>query len=158
MGAEEYTVTGYLTPDSKGLVLDNADRLVRIIRHLKDIPLEITFKKFYRKRSLAQNRWIWGVCVPAVIRWIKETQGETHDKETIYAYLRIRVIGQTVTIKRVMGVDIITTDGKRFSAMTTIEFSEAVEQIVQYYAERGMAIPLPQPKTNNLITDFLHDD
>lgn len=158
MSNEEYTVTGYLSPDCKSLEIDHSDSLARIFRVLKGIQLEISFKKFYRKRSLAQNRWMWGVCVPTVQQWLYETKGENHDKEAIYTFLRVRVVGDEPRIEEFMGEEVIYLTGKRFSQMNTVEFSDAVEKIVNYFANRGLEIPLPKPKTNNLITDYVDED
>jgi hypothetical protein len=40
--------------------------------------------------------------------------------------------------------------------MNTLEFSDAVEKIVQYFADRGLEIPLPEGE--NTLNDFLKDD
>ena len=153
----EFTVKGKLSPDCQSLEIENAYRISRMFRHLQDIDLEIVFKKFYKKRSNAQNRWIWGPCVSmTLIPWYKENEGVTYTKEGIYAFLRTHVVGQEVVIEHIGGVDVAVIHGKRFSQMTTVEFSDAVEKIVLYYAERGLEIPLP--KDDNLITDFLTDD
>lgn len=151
-------VMGQLSPDCHSLVIDNGSRIARMFKHLADVPLEITFKKFYRKRTLAQNRWIWGICVPAVMQWLWEDEGIRYSKEAVYAYLRIKVLKQEVQIISIMGFDVPVIEGKRFSAMTTIEFSDSVEVIVLHYAEQGREVPLPKPKTNNLLTDHINDD
>lgn len=154
MTNQDYTVSGTLSPDGRSLEITNAPRAVRLWKHLIGVDLEITFKKFYRKRSLAQNRWIWGVCVPTVIQYLLDTTGVHHSKEAVYSFLRMVVIGNEAWVETIDGQDVIYITGKRFSQMTTKEFSEAVEKIVAYYAEREVEIPLPKPKTNNLITDY----
>jgi len=154
MNDNEFTVVGELSPDGQSLVIANSRLAKRLWKNLMGVQLEITFKKFYRKRSLAQNRWIWGVCVLQIRQWLMDTKGEEHSKEAIYAFLRTVVIGDTMWVETIEGQDIIYLSGKRFSQMNTKEFSDAVEKIVVYYAERGLEIMLPKPKTNNLITDY----
>jgi hypothetical protein len=154
MANQDYTVSGELSPDGRSLVIANAARAVRLWKHLIGVELEINFKKFYKKRSLAQNRWIWGVCVPTVIQFLYDTEGVVHSKEAVYSFLRTRVLGDEAWVETIEGQDTIYLGGKRFSQMTTKEFSEAVEKIVAYYLERDVEIPLPIPKTNNLITDY----
>ncbi|KKN85553.1 hypothetical protein LCGC14_0278760 [marine sediment metagenome] len=154
---EEITVVGELSPDGQNLVISNSFRAKRLWKHLQGTQLEITFKKFYRKRSLAQNRYIWGVCVPDVIRFLVDTTGVEHSKEAVYSFLRTRVIGNEMWVETIDDQDIIFLSGKRFSQMNTKEFSDAVEKIVLYYAERGLKIRLPKPKTNNFITDYEQD-
>ena len=152
----EYQLTGKLTPDCKGLELDFASDIVRVLYQIKDIPLDITIKKFHRQRSLAQNAWMWGICIPTIRAFMKECNGSCPSAEGVYAYLRINIVGQEVIIEEIDGHDIPVVSGKRFSQMTTIEFSEAVEKIVLHYAEQGLEIPLPQPKTNNFLGDIVH--
>lgn len=129
--------------------------IVRILRLHADVPLEINIKKSRRQRTVAQNAWMWGVCIVTIRAWMLETTGETPSKEAIYAFLRIKVIGHEVVIEEVNGVEIPVVSGKRFSAMTTVEFSEAVDKIVLYYAELGLEIKLPIPKSNNYYTDYI---
>jgi len=150
----EITVVGELSPDGQSLVIANSARAKRLWKHLQGTQLEITFKKFYRKRSLAQNRWIHGICVIDVMQFLLETTGVLHSKEAVYAFLRTRVIGNEMWVETIDDQDVIFLSGKRFSQMNTKEFSEAVEKIVAYYAERGLEIRLPVPKTNNLISDY----
>lgn len=154
MSSDVFTVVGELSPDGQSLVIANSALAKRLWKHMGGMQLEIVFKKFYRKRSLAQNRWIWGICVPQVMQFYIDTTGVKHSKEAMYAFLRTKVVGDEMWVEEVEGHDIIFLSGKRFSQMTTKEFSEAVEKIVAYYAERDLEIMLPKPKTNNLITDY----
>jgi len=157
MNNQEFNVKGRLSDDSQSLIIENAYRVSRMFRHLKDTDLEIVFKKFFNKRSNRQNKWLWGICISmTLIPWYLENEGITYTKEALYAFLRTRVVGQDVVVETIDGVDVMVISGKRFSQMTTVEFSNAVEKIVLYYAERGLEIPLP--KDDNLLTDFLTDD
>jgi len=151
----EFTVTGKLNDDLTALIIDNGPGIKRLLFYLKDDILEITFKKFRRQRSLAQNSWLWGVCIPTVRAWMKETTGECPSAEAMYAFFRISIVGHEVIIETINGKDIPVVTGKRFSQMNTVEFSESVEKIIRYYAELGLEIPLPVPKTNNYITDHV---
>ena len=150
----EITVVGELSPDGQSLVISNAVKAKRLWKHLQGIQLEIVFKKFYKKRTNLQNRYIWGVLVPDVIQFLHETTGILHSKEAVYTFLRIRVIGNEMWVETIDNQDVIYLAGKRFSQMTTKEFSEAIEKIVAYYAERGLEIRLP--KDNCLVTDYTH--
>ena len=154
----EYTFTGKLSADCRSLLIDSAEQIARILQPIRENVLEITIKKFFRQRSLAQNAWMWGVCIPTIRAWMKERTGSCPSAEAIYAFLRIKVVGHEVIIEDVNGIDVPVVTGKRFSQMTTVEFSESVDKIVLYYAEQDLEIPLPKPKTNNYITDFAKDE
>lgn len=120
---------------------------------LIDTPVILGIEKHRKQRSKRQNRYIWGVVVPIIRRWIKETQGETISKDQAYAYIRMGILGDEPIIKTVAGVETITMENKRLSQRTTKEFAENVEEIVQIMAERGCHIPLPNEE--NLLTDIL---
>lgn len=117
----------------------------------KSVILEVS--KYYRNRTNRQNRYIWGVMVPIIQRWILETQGEKVTKDQAYMYLRMGVLEEKPVITEIAGTEVITFESKRFSRMNTKEFSEAIEEVIAIMAERGCAIPLPNEE--NLITDFL---
>lgn len=155
MSAEfDYTFTGKLSPDCKSLEIDFASSIARQLYPIKDVQLQINITKFHRNRTIAQNNYIWGVVIPTVRAWMREMNGECPSKEGLYAFLRIGVVGQEVVIETIDGVDTPIVSGKRFSEMTTVEFAEAIDKIVLHYANKGLEIQLPQPKTNNYITDF----
>lgn len=150
---------GSMTPDF-GLEIMDAKLMSRVLKQFQETekPLEITISIFHRQRSLAQNRWMWGVCVPVVKGWLKETQGENYTKDEVYYYLNGTVLRQKPEIKEILGEEVIVLTGKRFSQMTTTEFSDAVDEIVAYFAERGLEIPMPVPGSNNLLSDYLKDE
>lgn len=87
---------------------------------------------------------------------MKERTGSCPSHEAMYAFLRLKVIGEEVVIEEIDGIEVPVIKGKRFSQCTTKEFSERVEKIVAYYAEQGLEIPLPQPKSNNYLNEIVH--
>ena len=150
---DEITVLARLSPDMNSLVISHADKLGRLFRPLKDDDLEVTVKKFYRQRSAAQNRWMWGVCIPSIQAWMKESGMAVPSKEGLYAYLRTAIVGHEMVIENIGGIDIPVLHGKRFSQMNTVEFSGAVEKIILFYAELGFQLPLPERE--NLTENFI---
>lgn len=155
---DDITLQAKLSADLKSLLIVHADKLGRVLAQYREDDLEVTVKKFYRQRTAAQNRWIWGVCIPQIRAWKKENEGETPSAEALYAFLRVRVVGHEMVIEDIDGYETPILKGKRFSQMSTVEFSDAVEKIVQYYAEKGLEIKLPKEGTNNLPTDYLKDE
>jgi hypothetical protein len=152
----DITVSGKLSEDCKSILIDNVQSILRILYVHKDTPLEINLKKFHRERTSAQNRYCWGVMIPCVRAWQLETTGECSSKDALYAFFRIKIIGDEPTVENVDGVDVIILGGKRFSQCTTVEFAERVDKIIVYYAERGLTIPLPVAGTNNTLSDFVN--
>jgi len=156
---KEITLLGKMDEDFRVLFQD-VRLFTRLLQPFQetDKPLEITISIHRRQRSLAQNRWMWGVCVPTVLGWLKDTQGEKYTKDEVYYYINAKAVGRTPVIKEIAGEEVIILEGKRFSQMTTLEFSEAVDKIVAYFDERGLTIHLPKEGTNNLLSDYLKDE
>lgn len=127
----------------------------RIIIGLFGYNLEIKVQPHRSKRSLAQNRYIWGVVVPCVRAWLKETEGKVWEKEEVYVWLRTGVLGDTVKITEIMGTQVLTMTGKRFSAMNTKEFTVAVETLMQKLAFQGCVVP--EPRQDNFLQEFIMD-
>jgi hypothetical protein len=82
----EYFFTGYLNDDCSDITFEYQHLFKRTLSHLKGKRLDITIKESKIKRSLAQNRWLWGVCHKTVINFIKESQGDVYDAETIHDF------------------------------------------------------------------------
>ena len=145
--------------DDFSISLMDAHRMGRILIPFAetDKPLEITISIHRRQRSLAQNRYIWGVVVPTVMGWLLDTQGEKFTADEVYYYIN-SILRRKPVFKEMAGEEVIIMEGKRFSQMTTKEFAEAVDEIVAYFDERGLEIKLPKKGTNNLLSDFLNDD
>lgn len=153
---KEFTVVGNLNEDCSAILIQFFKPLAKVIKSLRGEDLEVTFKKIRYNRSAAQNRYMWGVVVPTVRAWMKETQGEIKDKEAVYIWLRKSLLGHSIEVHEIMGEEVIVMGGKRFSKMNTKEFAEAVDTIVQEMAQRGCVIPLP--RENNFLSDFLKDE
>ena len=149
-----YSFTGKLAPDCLSIIIDNGPSIARILYPIKDDQLEISLKKFYRQRTLAQNNWVHGPCIATIQGWMRERTGACPSHDALYAYLRLVVVGEEAVIEDIDGVDVVVIKGKHFSQCTTKEFAERVDKIVAFYAARELVIPLPQAKTNNFISDF----
>lgn len=144
------------TITSDGLIRAKQFKLYKSILEAKNLintPVIVGVEKHARQRSSRQNRYIWGVVVPIIRAWIRETQGEKITKDQAYMYIRTGILEEKPVIRMVAGVETITMENKRLSQRTTKEFAEAVETIVNVMAERGCHIPLPNEE--NLLTDLL---
>lgn len=164
---KEYILTGVLCNDHTELEesemvlrFDHWKPLRRVLRFwLKDgLKLELSLKVFRYLRSLGQNNYYWGVVIPTIRAWNKETTGESISPEQVHAFNLIHIMGDEPKIEEVMGRQVVTLSIKSSSKMNTKEFSEFIEKIQAHYDEKGCYIPNPKPKTNNTLTDFIEDD
>jgi hypothetical protein len=162
MEEKEYTIVGNLSDNPKELSdgemyikISHWRVFRRILREwlFDNKELEIDIRVLRYKRSLAQNRWMWGVCVPTVRAFVKETSGEVKSKDAIYYWLNTAIVGRDVVIENVMGIEVPVVKGKKFSEMNTKEFSDAVEKIVRHFDALGCHISLPI--NNNTLNDHI---
>lgn len=149
-----------LETEEYGLVvkLTFGKQLRRLVKNLFNKKLEVSFKPVVYNRSLAQNRWLWGVAYPTIVAFHKETTGETIDKEAIHAYVLTELLERKLTTSIMFGKEVIHISGKSTSALNTKEFNELKEKIQQHWAEKGCVIPDPPDKANNYISDYLKDE
>lgn len=152
---EKLTLTGKLSDNLKTIEISHAKIMRRVLSAISGKELEITVGVLRKRRSDAQNRYIWGVVVPVVRSFLKETQGEDYTKEEVYAWLR-KLLGHDMEIREIAGEDVIVMTGKRFSKMNTKEFAEAIDLILKKMALQGCVIP--EPNQHNFIHEFLTDD
>lgn len=130
----------------------------------KDLLLDITV--FKRMRSLRQNAYLHGGIIPAILEFEADigsdwVQGKT-DKELIAlckASIYQNVLGYTLKVDNVNGIDVYRIEGKHFSEMTTEEFNLAVDKVKEHYNPRmqelyGAKAGIPDPTGNNLHSDF----
>lgn len=153
----EYVFTGKFSDNLQNLVIDSGGLLLRAFYPIKDNELEIRIRPYYKRRTDAQNRYIWGVVIPTIRAWIKESTGEIPaTAEALYVFLRVHVCEQQPAIEVILGEEVVVIKGKHFSQMSTVEFADAIDKIIAYYDARDCIIPLP--KGNNTLNDFAKDE
>lgn len=155
---ESYEVRGMFTEDTQYIHIDAFKVFQRTFKNWVGKELLVTVRVLRYKRSDSQNRYIWGVIVPMVRQWLYENQGEKYTREEVYTWLRIKLLGEIPKIVSIAGDEVVTMTSKRFSAMNTKEFAEAIDTIRERMLERGLDIPEPSKKGHNLIEDFIIDD
>ena len=151
---DEITVIGILTADSQYIQVQNHLVYQRLLKKYQEKELEVTVKVLRYKRSDSQNRYMWGVIVKYVQAWLYETQGEKLHRDAVYTWLRTKLLNEQPKIVNIAGEDVITMTGKRFGAMNTKEFAEAVDTIRAEMLKRGCDIPEPGGKNRH---NFLHE-
>lgn len=161
MNKSEYTEVGELldTPEY-GLVirLTFGTTLKRIFKAagLFDKRLEVSMKVLKHQRSLASNRYLWGVCYTTICAFLKETQGEKVDKDAIHIHTLTVILERKPQVQNILGKEVITFNEKSTSKLTTEEFTDMIAKLKDYWAERGCFIP--EARGNNFMSDYLEDD
>ena len=119
------------------------NEFLNIMSDLDTADVMITIEKYFDKRSLKQNAYYWGVVVPHVYNFYKESYGEDLTREEIHNYHLSKIAGHKVKMIEVLGEVIISQTGKRTSEMNTKEFGEFIENVHRFWAENGFFIPDP---------------
>lgn len=119
-------------------------------RGLKD-GKHLVMIKDMRKRSLSQNAYYWGVCVPMVRKGLYEigfddvkTDADAHEMMKQLHLKRRMINNQTGDI-----IDLAGSSAK----LTTPEFSEYLEQVCRWASEY-LSINIPSP--NEQLAEFKH--
>lgn len=141
-GVWSYTFGAVKTQD--GLVYRSPAYFDRAISTLGDgEEVTVTISKKQDKRSLAQNRALWGPIYDQLVSGLAQETGiDAHDgvsKEHMHEGLLQLFSGTTIdpVTKREVAKE-------RSSAMTTVRFGEFIEWIARYAAtEHGVVVTLP---------------
>lgn len=151
-----------LSADCSTIQLEHGRILRHVLQHWVGQRLIVSIRKFTKRRSDKQNRYMWGVMVTCVRAWMLEKDGHAPSKDAVYVWLRTLVGHELVTEElvwadpatgRKLTKEIITQTGKRFSQMSTKEFAAAVDFLRDYFLPLGCDIP--EPKGDNLYSDYI---
>jgi hypothetical protein len=133
--------TGGEIKDGK-LVLDDAYAFKTAMWRMKPGRVSIAVEQEKDRRSVAANRYYWGI----VVKLIAQETGQ--DPQDIHDDLRDRFLRKTVTyVDRRTGLIQERTFSRGSSGLTVSEFYEFVEHARLFAAEFfGMRIPDPDPE------------
>jgi len=151
----EYYIKGAIKSNKTvGKKLETNGALMRVIESIpEDTEVEITIKGYKKNRSNAQNRWYWGMAIPAIARQIKELTGESYTKEELHKYNLQEVCKVPHTIREILGKTVIIFQDKSTKSMSTQEFNDFKSLLQGYYAERDIIIP--DPMQENFLNEIV---
>lgn len=130
------------------LVLNDPRAFKRFAKTLSGERVTVTLTKAKSKRSLDQNAWIWGVAYPLIA---EHCGNDHHEHEQLhYDLLSVRY-GTVAIAPMVPGAQPRIVPAKTTSSMTTTEFSEYMEWLARFAAEKlDVVIPLPDDANTGL--------
>ncbi len=149
------SLKGRVTPDTTGVTFNNPQIVFRDLfgKGGTDVDITIIFGKV--QRSLAQNRYLWGVVYPVLMRELLETTGEKFTAEELHAYNLQKIQGAKIEFKSIGGEEVMFVKDKKSSEMSTEEFSVMVDKIIHYAAETW-GIVIPPPRGDNSLDHLLN--
>lgn len=109
--------------------------------------IEVTVRRRRKRRSSPQNRYYWGVIIPAVLRGFIDAgnalqEGNQAHRETVHEFLKLRFLDNGIEIHDAEGV--LHKGPPTTTTLTTTEQEEYHDRIREFAAEfLGVSIPLP---------------
>ena len=116
--------------------LDDRQRLVKHLQALNGQRVEVIVRPERSKRSIKQNKWLFGCALPLLAECLGY---DKHEHEDLHYAMVAKCYGTHYDEK--LGLDV---PNRRSSKLTTREFSDYMEWFVRFAAtEFGCVIPLP---------------
>lgn len=135
-----YEFAAVKTP--KGLVFSSRDFYERAIAQLGDgEAVTVKVSKQVDKRSVRQNKWIWGVAYPLIAEHLGY---DAHEHEQLhYDLLSVR-FGTHAIQPKIPGAPPRIEPVRTSSQLTVTEFSDYMEWLCRYAAQEfDVVLPLP---------------
>jgi len=152
---KEISLKGRISPDGRGVTFTFPDIAQQLLYGRYDEEVDMTFIFGKIKRSLQQNRYLWGVAYEVIVATTLEMEGIVLDKNEIHTHNMQIIQGIKLEWKKVMGQDVLFIEERKSSDMSTEEFSLMVDNLIKWYAEnKGIYIPLPEE--DNTIDSFIN--
>ena len=98
----------------------------------KDQLVEVFIRKVTRIRSLSQNRYYWGIVIPAIMEYM----GEDWDKDGVHFALKEKFLSRRDPDT---GLVVVTST----TELTVEQFRSYIDMIIRYFAQMGCRIPSP---------------
>ena len=117
-------------------VPNNSKQFINEFAQFEGKQVEVTVKRWYKKRSLNQNDYYWGVIIVLITNAINEL-GNEFDSETVHEYLKGLFLKDTKELidknsGETKQIEYIKTTTK----LTTVEFETYLEKCRQFAAEQ----------------------
>lgn len=115
-------------------------------RHEGKGLLRLAISRVSERRSLAQNRLLWGVVYPQLLDGLRElalSVGETcpfRDTEELHAAMKHRFLGRTVT--RFLGEE--WEHDPTTTTLSVEQFSVFIRQVTEWGATKGVYVEMPE--------------
>jgi hypothetical protein len=128
-------VIGLAHKHGKALRALNRQSFEHALLALEDGDYLVTLEPPKKTRSLDQNAWLWGLALPMIA---EDIGYDKHEHEWLHYELLAERFG---TVKAAGG---LVLPAKTTSKMTTREFSDYMEWLVRFAAQKfGVVVPLP---------------
>jgi hypothetical protein len=141
---KEVALKGRITPDCSGVIFTNSVLAQTQLSPKGGVDVDVTLIFGKVPRTLAQNRYLWGVVYPTMQRELLEITGEYFTPEELHMFNLQKIQGTKMEFKTIAGEEVMYIKDKKSSKMTVEEFGEMVEKVILFCSENwGFTIPPP---------------
>ncbi len=151
---KNFALKGKITPDGKGVIFDHAEVLAPSFLSMALEPVDIQLTLGKVKRSVQQNRYLWGVVYVVIRQELRNKYGEDFTPEEIHAHNLQKIQGVAIKQKEINGINVLVIEDKKSSDMTTEEFTEMIEKLRDWYAV-NKEIFIPDMQGDATINDYV---
>lgn len=155
MAVKTFSVNGTILPDLSGVSFSNRHIAQAQLQGKANEPVDVTVIFGKVPRSLAQNRYLWGVVYPTIRQHLRELTGDDFTSDEIHAYNMTKIQGIKTEVKVIAGEEYIYLRDKKSSEMSIEEFTTMVDNIIQYSAEKWQ-LEIPLPQGSNSLDNFIN--
>jgi len=133
--------------DSGKLILTNRARFDQELPLFEGKRVEITVQKAKRRRSLQQNRYLFGCVYVCALQGLKDAGFQDLTVEDVHEFMKMRFLPGGKEIVSPETGEVVTI-ARSTSTLSTTEMMSYIEQIAQFCAEfLNTAIPEPLEQT-----------
>lgn len=159
---KEVYIKGTLNLGALNISFANTPVVKRSLKKMAndDLLLEVRVRPLRYKRSDAQNRYYWGICVTTIMGFLKESWGVRMSREDVHQMNYKYTIGDMFEKRTIKDprdgniLEVYVEVKKRTSKMNTLEFTNFIEELRAYWLHAGCDIPEPEDKENNFLEDI----
>lgn len=148
------SVKGTITPDGRGLSFHHGDHISMLLASKvgEDVDIDITFGRV--KRTLAMNRYLWGVCYVFIKNEMRNKFGEEVTLDEIHAHNLQKIQGVSIEYATVNGENVLVIKDVKSSKMTIEQFTVLLTSLKDWYAIHKDII-IPEMEGDATINDYL---
>jgi hypothetical protein len=151
--SKKFNFKATVTPDGSGVTLLSPDLFRVFLGNKANEVIDVEFTVNKIPRTLAQNRYIWGVVYPTIQRHLRETTGENFTPEEIHMFNLQKIQKVHLEYRSIAGEDVMVIEDTKSSKMSVEEFSSMIENIILFCAETW-GLEIPAPKGDNTLSEI----
>lgn len=162
---KEIYIKGTLNVEALSINFTNNPLVKRCLKKMasknEDNLLEVCVRPFRYRRSDAQNRYYWGVCVVHVMQFLQKTQGHRFSRDEVHQLNLQYTVGAAYEKMEITDpftgevIEVLKEKGKSTSKMNTLEFTNFIEELRAFWLNAGCDIPEPEEDKSN--SNFVED-